>query len=210
MKGTAAGILLMVLIITSSCALSTLQSANTVKPGKMSFFMSGAMLNMDGVSTAGTFIPDVGARIGLTKNMDFGIRLFALGAFGDLKYAFFQSRHFGPSLAIIGGFGLNSLGDTKMYAIDVGPIFSLKLGRLVNPYVSLKYRRFGFINATSSSSSSSNILSSVAGDFVTASLGIELFPDSKISILLEANQFFDTSGNGGSFTVFNGGLKFNI
>lgn len=206
-------ILMMVLLgmgFMSSCALSSLQSANTVRPGHVSAYGAGGGFGSQNVQIP---IPNVdfGVRVGLNNNMDFGLRPFLLGAYGDLKFAFFQSQKFGPSLAVDLGFGYSSWQGVSLYAIDLGPIFSFKLGKLVNPYILAKYRYMGGSASGSGISLSDSPVAFGLGSFITATVGLELFPDFLLSPVIEVSQFFNTSGASlGDFYMYNFGLKINI
>lgn len=196
------------LALMSGCALSSLQSANTVRPGDASIFVAGTGLYIDGVSMFGSMY-DVGVRFGLSENMDLGLRPFGLGLYGDLKYAFFQSRKFGPSLALDGGLGYMKIAEVGFYALDFGPIFSFKLGRFLNPYISARYRKMGL---TLAGATTGDVFGDMTGDFITGNLGFELFPDSKVSLIFEGMQFFSVQGDpvADGYFIWNIGLKLNI
>ena len=189
---------LLILVSLSGCAIANLQTANTKRPGEGSFFVAGTVpMDADG------FIPEIGARFGLSENMDAGIRLFALGFFGDFKLALFQSRKEGPSLALNGGIGYCQISDFSLMILDIGAIFSISLNG-ITPYVAAKYRNYkAGENYTSEDFSFS-------GEFIIGTIGIELFSQSSVSLLLEANRLFSTEGDEASDMVFSGGIKFNF
>jgi len=192
------------LLFFSACATSTLQTANTVPKGKTSFFFASSFLVIKD-TTVNVPFPEIGMRHGLISNLDFGIRLFGLGFMGDLKYALIQNRKQGGSLAVQGGIGYFQISELKALALDIGAIFSIKLGSAITPYISAKFRSFGF---EVTGDSDFNIFS---GEFIVGTVGIELFSQSPISLLIEFSRFYDTDGNANKhLSLVAGGLKFNF
>ncbi|MCK4907679.1 MAG: hypothetical protein KAS64_09015 [Spirochaetes bacterium] len=191
--------LLFLMVNFSGCALANLQTANTVRPGHMEIFFAGT-IPMD----AEGFIPEIGARFGLSDNIDLGVRLFGLGFFGDIKLALFQSREAGPSLALNAGVGYSEFGDAgSLTILDAGAIFSISMGGLT-PYVAAKYRSFQVGVGFDSDDFA------FTGDFIIGTIGVELFSGSTVNLLIEANRLFSTAGSASSDTVISGGIKFNF
>ncbi len=151
-------------------------------------------------------MPEIGFRMGLSDNLDMGIKLFSLGFLGDLKYAFIQNRDRGLSVAIDAGVGYSYIGGLSMYVLDIGPIISVKLGGIA-PYVSARYRKYG-----GGSEDSGDLDFDIMGDFAAFTGGIELFPDRKVAINLEVNymMILDEAADNEGILLFSGGLKFNF
>ena len=199
-------VLLIAAVSFSGCALGTLQTATTVPEGKVSMFLAATALAVSDIETS-TPIPEMGFRMGLSDNIDVGVRLFGLGFMGDIKIALIQNRREGLSLAVTAGVGYSEIGDDASFvAVDLGGIVSIKLGKIITPYLSVKFRSFGF-DATGSD----DFINNFSGEFIVAGLGFELFPESSVSIILEASKFYDTDGNEAKgLTLVSGGLNFKF
>lgn len=201
-------LLVLLPLLVGGCAMGTLQTAETTPKGHVDLFAGvTALPDIDsGV------LPEMGFRTGLTDRLDMGLRLFGLGFLAEAKFAIFQNRESGPSLAVFGGVGYSSFDDDLTFMIyDLGAIFSLKL-RLIEPYVSVKYREFkmggDLVN-------DNDFAENINGEFIFNSIGILLFPKSPVSIFAEATymqsiKVFDVSSTGKSSAIINVGLRLRI
>lgn len=205
-KGLITGLLISAVIL-QGCALGTLQTAQTTPDGKAQLYLGG---NASPEMTAGAFIPQTGFRLGVSDDVDLGFSLFGLGFFADVKWALFQTKGKGPSLALTAGGGYSSFfGEARFYTVDLGGIFSIELGG-VAPYASFRFRKFGF-----SDSSSGDLVNDLNGEFGILNLGVALFSTSKVSIFVEGTYFnsvklFETDVSTDNLALISAGLRIKL
>ncbi|MCP4133058.1 MAG: hypothetical protein GY754_18980 [bacterium] len=204
--------------LLNACSTTTFQTANTVPKGDYSLSLSMTTpVESDDVdysnrgdpseaeTIADLWIPQLSFRTGIGENTDLGAGLFGAGLMFDIKYAFFQNRDFGPSLAVIGGVGL-SYG--TIFGVTGGFIFSMKFYNILAPYTALRYWFFtGGGSGVSIKGGSTNL--------IFATFGTEIFPGETVSFALEGSKFFapfngNLNESEDTEYFFSAGIKFNF
>lgn len=185
MKPKSSITLLAALALLAGCAMSTLQTAQTIPSG--SGVAVGAVLGIADTSQPGNYsgaVPQVILRMGLDDSMDMGFQLFGFGIYIDLKQALYQDRGAGTAVSLIGGAGIARMG-SMVATIDVGAIASTRLGRLLSPYAALRFRYLG-VGALDPDDKFANTF---GGTFLVATAGLVLFPRAPFSLVGEVSRF---------------------
>jgi len=194
-------LLVLSLLLLQSCATSTLQTAKTTPKGKVDLFFGGTYL------TESAFTPEIGFKVGISDNLDGGLRLFSRGFMGEVKLGLIQSRGQGLNIALLAGAGYTAF---NFYSYESGGIISIDTEHIA-PYASVKVRRFGF----SSGGNDNTFLDDITGEFMILAAGLCLFPQSAMSLFAELNWFqsvkiFSETASGNSQAIVSGGLRLRL
>lgn len=192
-----------VLVVFSSCATSTLQTAKTTPKGKVDLFFGGSFL-----PEGGGFTPEFGFRAGVGERADLGLRIFGSGFMGDVKFGLIQNQN-GLNLALNAGLGY-SFFIISFYTIDLGGIISIDTESIA-PYASIKIRKFGIAGDTNGD----DLLDGTIGEFMILAGGVCLFPQSKVSLFAELNWFkpvklLNESVEGTSQAILAAGIRLRL
>lgn len=194
-----------VLVVFSSCATSTLQTAKTTPKGKVDLFIGGTFL--PDADNKG-FLPEFGFRAGISDRLDLGLRIFGSGFMGEAKFGIVQNQ-IGLNLAVTGGLGYSFL-IIPFYSYELGGIISIDTEHIA-PYASIKIHKFGLAGDTVAD----DVPDGTIGEFIVLAGGICLFPQSKVSLFAELNWFkpvklFGETLDGTSQAILAAGIRLRL
>lgn len=183
-----------ILLLSSGCAFapfSHLSTARTVGKGVYNF-SGGVIGSASGGISGGS--PVLKVDYGVFDNLDVGIHYEMINTGMVLKYAIYNKKEDGMSLAMTGGGG--SIGNGGYW--NVGPIASYKIG-FFEPYAAIKLTRvtkehtnFSIIGFGTFQAPSNTF------DFFYFTIGMMAWASDRVGILLEYN-FFGTNNTSTTF-----------
>ncbi len=218
--------LLTLLVLINGCGHGLMQTAKTAPAGELEMNLSAGYIHNEMVENRGhalTNMPvQLGLRYGITDQVDVGASVFmGAGALLDGKYNFMPADH-ALALSLQAGLGLayGLLSDnTSIVELPMRALISYQLPNArLTPYAGIGLTVFWVNNYEPENAPAPDQKQADRAGYgdgmLLASLGVELFSDSAVQMLLEYSYFrpvFDDPGDNFSFVdnhIFQVGMKF--